>query len=73
MSLFGGVIGSVVGSTLKDIINDAPLATFMRDTANEAIDNIVGNNKQGTSLECQEAARNSDVEDAMDRIAYGVA
>jgi hypothetical protein len=58
---FSNIFTSALGSGMKDAINNGPLPQFMKDAANSAIDDIVGNNQQETSPECQQACEESDL------------
>jgi hypothetical protein len=57
---FANIFNDALGSGMKEAINSGPLPQFVKDAANSAIDDVVGNNQQDTSPECQKACEESD-------------
>ena len=72
----GAVANSVneaIGNLVKDFINNSPLPQFIKDLANMAVDDAVGQSQQETSCACQEAVDgNQSIQDAIQQLIDGM-
>jgi hypothetical protein len=57
---FSNIFMEALGGGMKEAINNGPLPQFMKDAANSAVDDVIGNNQQETSPDCQNACEETD-------------
>jgi hypothetical protein len=70
---FTNIFMESFGGALKEIIGNSPFPQFIKDAANNMIDNIVGSNKQQTTSECQAAAKDSDMGEIFSNLGRNIA
>ena len=57
-NLAGGLANGLMeafGGAVKEVINSSPMPQFMKDAANSIVDGVLGDNKQATTPEAQDA------------------
>jgi hypothetical protein len=76
----GNIAGALANSFLKgfadglkELINNSDMPQFMKDAANEAIDNMINGMKQETSSCAEDAVEESGMADAMEQAGYSCA
>ena len=57
------IASQAMSSSLQEAINNAPLPQFVKDAANQAVEDILGGYQQSCSAECQHAVENSELGD----------
>lgn len=61
-----------MGGALKNAINTGPLPQFVKDAANQAVDNSIGENQQKCSSGCMQALEQNGYDKAMSDAAYSM-